>query len=504
MADTQKDTKQYLDHAGLVALIKKIKAADAADKLALEKVIGVKDAAGTDVDLKLGETTYTNMKAYVDAAINSVNGDASALTTRVAANEAAIKVLNNVDGSAESPVEGSVAAAVKAEATRIDGIVGTPDTGKTIQAEIDAVEARLETIEGEGAGSIKKAIADLDATVRGNMDEADAVTADDKVGVKVVEEDGVITGVTVVTNDIASAAALAQEIEDRNTAISTAIGTLGNKPAAEGQEATPYANVKDYVDTQVAAINGEAGDLADRVEDLEGLHATKDNGDFKTVAEEVNEAVTALVDGAPDALDTLKEIADWIANQDESGVTDAATLLARVEANASDISDLQDLMGEDSVEDQIDAAIEALDATVGSQTVAEGKHVAVEVVEKDGKLTGLTVTEADIASADALSKLQAVVGYSELSTEEGAVTGKTVNARLASLETGDNSVATQITNAINALEADVESEEDALVKVQVVQEAGVITDVVVTDLATAISEAEINALFENPDATPAS
>ena len=44
------------------------------------------------------------------------------------------------------------------------------------------------------------------------------------------------------------------------------------------------------------------------------------------------------------------------------------------------------------------AAINALDATVGSTTVETGKHVAVQVVETDGKLTGLTVTESDIAS----------------------------------------------------------------------------------------------------------
>ena len=48
------------------------------------------------------------------------------------------------------------------------------------------------------------------------------------------------------------------------------------------------------------------------------------------------------------------------------------------------------------------AAVKALDATVGSTTVENGKHVAVEVVETDGKLTGLTVTESDIASKVAL------------------------------------------------------------------------------------------------------
>lgn len=47
--------------------------------------------------------------------------------------------------------------------------------------------------------------------------------------------------------------------------------------------------------------------------------------------------------------------------------------------------------------------IAKLDATVGGTTFAEGKHVAVQVVETDGKLTDITVSESDIASATALS-----------------------------------------------------------------------------------------------------
>ena len=51
---------------------------------------------------------------------------------------------------------------------------------------------------------------------------------------------------------------------------------------------------------------------------------------------------------------------------------------------------------------RISEEIAKLDATVGSTTVASGNHVAVQVVEADGKLTGITVTEDDIASEKAL------------------------------------------------------------------------------------------------------
>ena len=48
-------------------------------------------------------------------------------------------------------------------------------------------------------------------------------------------------------------------------------------------------------------------------------------------------------------------------------------------------------------------AINALDATVGGTAIAEGNHVAVQVVEENGKLKSLTVTENDIASASDLT-----------------------------------------------------------------------------------------------------
>ena len=46
--------------------------------------------------------------------------------------------------------------------------------------------------------------------------------------------------------------------------------------------------------------------------------------------------------------------------------------------------------------------IAKLDATAGGTTIAEGNHVAVQVVETDGKITAVNVNEDDIASKAAL------------------------------------------------------------------------------------------------------
>lgn len=77
------------------------------------------------------------------------------------------------------------------------------DTNVTVKEYVDAKFAEAQAAASGG-------ITDLDAVVRGNLDSNDAVTSGHKVGVKVTEVDGVITNVTVVEDDIASA----QDLED--------------------------------------------------------------------------------------------------------------------------------------------------------------------------------------------------------------------------------------------------------------------------------------------------
>ena len=71
-------------------------------------------------------------------------------------------------------------------------------------------------------------------------------------------------------------------------------------------------------------------DLADAIAKLNG----DDNVDG-SVKKQVKDAINAVVDGAPEAFDTLKEIADWIGS-DESGT---AELISEVAANTKAIAD---------------------------------------------------------------------------------------------------------------------------------------------------------------------
>ena len=70
-------------------------------------------------------------------------------------------------------------------------------------------------------------------------------------------------------------------------------------------------------------------DLADAIAKLNG----DDNVDG-SVKKQVKDAINAVVDGAPETFDTLKEIADWIGS-DESGT---AELISEVDANTKAIA----------------------------------------------------------------------------------------------------------------------------------------------------------------------
>lgn len=162
----------------------------------------------------------------------------------------------------------------------------------------------------------------------------------------------------------------------------------------------------------------------------------------------------------------------------------------------------------DGIKGEIDTKINALNATVGSTDVEGDKHVAVQVVEDAGKLTALTVTETDIASAQGLADEITARGNAdtELSNRLGANvnTANTASAQLSALS-GTSTDASGVTSVwgakkyaqqyadekvaavVDGLDATVSGKTaDGKVNVKVTEADGVITavDVVGTDIAS--------------------
>lgn len=107
----------------------------------------------------------------------------------------------------------------------------------------------------------------------------------------------------------------------------------------------------------------------------------------------------------------------------------------------------------DGIKGEIDTKINALDATVGSTSVESGKHVAVQVVEDAGKLTALTVTETDIASASALTA--EIAARKAVDGQNGDTYSANTNANYISGATSLNDADIKLNDALASLDTDV-------------------------------------------------
>lgn len=186
-------------------------------------------------------------------------------------------------------------------------------------------------------------------------------------------------------------------LESGDNSVGKQIEALENKLV--GDAAADYntlGKLEDKIQAEVKRASDAEIALDGRLDTVEGqivvINGTGEGSIHKAAAD----AVAKVVADAPADFDTLKEVADWIAN-DKTGS-------AQMQSDIAMLKGGKDVVG--SVANSIDKAVNALDATVGTTTIADGNHVAVEVVQTDGKLTGLTVNESDIASAATLGTVK--------------------------------------------------------------------------------------------------
>ena len=183
------------------------------------------------------------------------------------------------------------------------------------------------------AGIVAK-IQELDATVRGQLTEADKVEDTKHVGVKVVEVDGKLTEVKVVESDIASAkllgttadeagtdtafARIAKEAADRATAITVAINGLNGTVSAAAE-----TNNQLSVLTSVTQTNGKLASAKDVT--LAAVAKTGSASDVATTnitGDSEHVAVTGVNVSAQitDIATTLKGVQNSIANVEKNAL----------------------------------------------------------------------------------------------------------------------------------------------------------------------------------------
>ena len=396
------------------------------------------------------------------------NTELAALVARVSTLEGDVKNINEVTVPALQKAITDALAEAKAYTDT--------ETGRATAAE-EALAGRLDIIEGEGDGSIKKALADAkvytDEAIKA-LDVTDAAVTNEYVS-QVTQTDGKIevtraalpvvdvqyNGTTIVEGAIAK---LEKVVDTTVTADSANLITSGAVEAYVKAIGTvmEFKGVVEALPVLPSDLYN-AGDVViyDNEEYVLGTDgAWHEIGQVKT-----DEAVITLGVQADDADFAAVNQATGAVELDFAGAKkliadgDAATLAA---ANKYTDDAIADLNADVTSAEKYTVTTTAEDGTESTEEV--NHKVRVQVVEENGVITGVNVTETDIASAADLATLDAEV------QEHEQVVSAALNDLNARMTTAEGSVADHETRLTQA-EADIDALEGALADKNVAAES---------------------------------
>ena len=302
--------------------------------------------ADTKIATKVGEIGDITVKAYVDGKETTLNSSIKAVDDKVAA----LGTLASKSEVTETDLATALATKINGKADKADSLVGYGITDAYTKIEIDG---KVSTIEGS-IGTNTSAIAAINNETTGILAQAKTYA------------DGKDTA-------IADAKKAGTDAQTAVNALSDKVGTVTEgktvvEMIAEAQSAATYddtaikADIKANTDA-ITVLNGESSVT----------------GSVKnTVATEIAKVVA----DAPESFDTLKEIADWIAND-----TTSAAKMA---------NDIATIVGEDSGKSMRAVATEVAEAAVGAipsatmDTLGLIKGTAGKVNVENGQITSVT------------------------------------------------------------------------------------------------------------------
>lgn len=414
-----------------------------------EKYAGLVDASWNDTDKKLvitnaaGTTTTLNLSDMASA--SGVAAQIQAINTNVSKAQAAAEAAQSAAEGAQAAAEAADAKAVKEaedrakEITRVEGLISAEATTARAAEEANAKAAKAADDKAAGAQSYAEGV----NTALGQ--EVTRATGEEaRIAGLVSAEESRAKGVEDELRGLISSAASGATTEVAKAANATHI-TVTSSNGDNGQK------IYTIGESDIASAQALADEIADRAVDEQAivdriaLLDAAETGRVSVLEEQVRALNAAThfegkVEGesfeaAIAASGKTFEAGDIVIYGNKEYIYDGSAWIELGDTTAEQgrISALEGLVGSTSVDSQIDSKIAGLDATAGTTTVADGKHVAVEVVEVDGKLTAVNVGEKDIASAAKLSEIE---GEVDLNT--GAVADH--KTRIEALEATKNAL----------------------------------------------------------------
>lgn len=329
-------------------------------------------------------------------------------------------------GTAKTELEGKIAK--KADAKAMEDSLALKADQADLETEAQAREAadtaikgRLDVIEGEGEGSIKKALADAKKYADdGFVKNGTFVELQNRVGTA----EGQITDLenAVGKDGQGKLISVASQIQ----AVNTAAGELAGRVAQN--------------ETDIATIKGDYLKAADKTELQGKIDTAKEQADkgvadaatAKGVADAAKNKIDAFMASAEvgdKAIDTLREIQNYITTDGAAAQKMTADIASKVAQTTYDAK-VTELEAADSA---LGNRATALEGIVGKE--AEGDQVATGLVKKVAdNAAGIATNKTEIANLKkAVGDVSEVAAKSALDAVSGRVT--TVEGKVTNLET---------------------------------------------------------------------
>lgn len=348
--------KTTADNAAAAAKLESVSYNSSDDNITVQvgdisKSVEIAKASASNNGL-MSKEDFSKLAGIADGAqVNVIEGVAIAAAgatdkaniTEVVDKYAVLRVVTDLDSvTAEAnPIQPASALAAKTYADRL---------AQSAKDARDILSDNIDTVSGVAKANTD-AIATLQATASTHALASDLNTVSESVAANtqaIADHAKEFTTYKGTVSDNLSA------LESRVSATATALAT--RVTALEGtstSHASLLAGLRTDVDANATAIRTAASDAANALATAKQELETKINTASASIAVlnsgssvtgsvdyKVKTAIDAVVDNAPEAFDTLKEVADWIAT-DESGAAALAQRISDLESNKLDASEFE-------------------------------------------------------------------------------------------------------------------------------------------------------------------
>ena len=331
---------------------------------------------------------------------------------------------------------------LKNNVKELQGTVSGYTSTKTVKAAIDGVkndlQGKIDTINGLiGSGfTSDSTIADQLSAVKTTADGASGKADANATAISGINNAlGSLTGTNAVPNAINAAKTTITTSDTGFIRIASSTDT-GDSHVNYTITANDIASA-----SALTALTTTVGTHTTDINALKALHAAGKHNGYSTVAEEVNARVAEVINGAPASFDTLKEIADWIAND----TTGAAKM-------ANDIKELKNTLTGYSSSSTVQSAISTVNnniSTINSvlkglsgESAATKAIAAAKTTITTGETGGVKVEIDTNAAADGHTNYK-ISGV-------GLATTGTVSNLSTKVDTLETNLSNEVTNRTNA------------------------------------------------------